>query len=128
MEKILNSRKYKGAKKKIVQKLDDDNNYAPIHYAIISNNRYICSELLGHKYECSEYFFPRISLVDFYPVGVNLLGWDGQTPLHFAACSSKIEEEMKSESKRKVSRKYGFLYNCAYLLDSGFNSDNAFEP
>lgn len=26
---------------------------------------------------------------------MNLLGWDGQTPLHLAACSSTINEEME---------------------------------
>lgn len=30
-------------------------------------------------------------------------GWDGQTPLHLAACSSAIEEEMKDNSQRSKS-------------------------
>ncbi|CAF1049841.1 unnamed protein product [Adineta ricciae] len=69
---------YKGQKKKIIEKLDDENNYAPIHYAVRSNNRFICEKLLDDEYNCN----------------VNLLGWAGQTPLHLAVCSADIEKEM----------------------------------
>ena len=45
---------------------------------------------------------------------VNLLGNDGQTPLHLAAMSSKIEEELKSlkDSKSPV---------CLYALYSNYS-------
>ncbi|UJR12744.1 hypothetical protein I4U23_016918 [Adineta vaga] len=70
---------YKGHKKKLVEKLDDDNNYAPLHYAVRANNRFSCEKLLNNEFQCN----------------VNLLGWAGQTPLHIAACSSEIEEQLE---------------------------------
>ena len=33
---------------------------------------------------------------------MNLLGWDGQTPLHLAACSSEIEQQMDDWIEKNV--------------------------
>ena len=40
---------------------------------------------------------------------MNLVGWDGQRPLHLAACSSQIEAEMRKETMNKVNLKLVFF-------------------
>ncbi|CAF0876303.1 unnamed protein product [Adineta steineri] len=77
---------YKGSKKKITEKLDDENSYAPLHYAVRSNNKYVCEKLINDEYQCN----------------VNLLGWAGQTPLHLAACSRQLEEKIKDTQQDSV--------------------------
>ena len=39
-------------KKKIIEKLDNENNYAPIHYAVLSNNKDVFEYLLKPKFKC----------------------------------------------------------------------------
>ena len=98
---------FRSAKKIILQKIDDDNHYAPIHYAVRSNNRFICKELLGEKYQCSKNGVIRLAGTSSMPSfpDVNLLGRDGLTPLHLAACSPEIEEELEPPQTNEVGKK-----------------------
>ncbi len=92
----LGYREYRSQKKKILQKLDEHDNYAPIHYAVLSNNGFVCKELLN-KYGCGKnwlIFFGMIFFAFFVCQDVNLLGFNAQTALHLAAASTEMEKGM----------------------------------
>ncbi|UJR12513.1 hypothetical protein I4U23_016688 [Adineta vaga] len=95
IDKIFQTLPYKNSENKVIEKLDE-NNYSPIHYAVRWNNYYSSNELLNSPYKCN----------------VNLPGCDGQTPLHIAACSSKIEQALQElmNNGRHVSIKESILH------------------
>ncbi|UJR16752.1 hypothetical protein I4U23_003652 [Adineta vaga] len=74
----LNDPPYKVQKKEILEKLDEEDNYAALHYAVLSNKLFFCQELI-ENFKCN----------------VNLIGNDGQTPLHLAA--SLVDDENNTE-------------------------------
>ena len=51
---ILEQRQFKRSKKDVIEKLDEENNLAAIHYAVQANNRYVCRKLI-YDYKCGTY-------------------------------------------------------------------------
>lgn len=51
-KKELDDWKRRNDKKEIIEKLDNENNYAPIHYAVLSNNKVVVEHLLGLELKC----------------------------------------------------------------------------
>ncbi|CAF1381775.1 unnamed protein product [Adineta ricciae] len=70
----LQSSAYKGREKEVFEKIDEQDSYALLHHAVLSNRLWICQKLIN-KYKCD----------------VNLIGCDGQTPLHLSARSPEIK-------------------------------------
>lgn len=91
---------YKNYERKIFEKLDEKDHYAILHHSVLSNNLWVCQELI-EKYQCSKHrfnFFLSLFIdcfVLFFFIDINLIGNDGQTLLHLAASSIEIEEDTK---------------------------------
>ena len=88
----LDEDQFKKQQKRIIEKLDDDDNYAAIHHAVLRNNLRLCQKLIA-VYKCSKnlpmiYFYHWFCLSD-----VDLIGWGGMTALHLAARSTKIDKD-----------------------------------
>jgi hypothetical protein len=62
----LNNVQFKKQKKKIVEKLDDDDNYAAIHHAVLCNNLNACQKLID-VYKCSKNLFIFFCSCHFVP-------------------------------------------------------------
>ncbi|CAF1134348.1 unnamed protein product [Adineta steineri] len=98
IEDKLKDHPYKRQKNEILEKLDEENNYAALHYAVLSNNVSIFETLI-EKYKCD----------------INLIGNDGQTPLHLAARSREVEEATGEEALlRDVQGALPIHYACRY--------------
>ena len=82
IKELFQSLQYKGDKKKIIAKLDDDN-YAAIHYAVRWNNLFVCKQLLSNEYQCSknelDFFIDNF----FFFVFKTLIYWVGMVKLRF---------------------------------------------
>jgi ankyrin repeat protein len=81
----------------ILEKLgdDDDDHYAALHYAVLSNKSSLCKKLI-EKYKCSNNLLKLIVIVfNFIKLfqDVNLIGQYGQTPLHLATLYSISTEQ-----------------------------------
>ena len=53
MDKLLQQARYKRDKKKIIEKLDEKNHYALIHYDAEANNKFVLTKLL-YDYKCGK--------------------------------------------------------------------------
>ena len=53
MDKLLQQRRYKRNIKEIIERLDEKDHYAPIHYAVQANNKFVLKELL-ERHKCGK--------------------------------------------------------------------------
>ncbi|CAF4199915.1 unnamed protein product [Adineta steineri] len=92
LENYIDNKKYR---KQLVNNLDDKKQWAPLHYAVFMNNKYVCNRLAGTKMDLGKLTNETLDSKDFR-CDINILTGNGENVLHIAARSSCIWKDSTS--------------------------------